>query len=304
VTEYSYPFGSSKINTEDEFSRMMMWAAPDGVCGSSNDTALKVTANGTSTVVVEPGEAFVRGQKYLLDAPKPLTVPPNATGAPRRDYVLLRNDPSNDKITAEYKTGGTDLPVLTRSWSGVWEVPLGAGTVASGTSAIQADAMADARWFTGWPAAPSVPASRPTPYKDRLLVEGNKFLIGNGEAWVPFDPIEDTGWVDLSMNGAQGSAWTPNTVCRVRKINRVVHLRFSIRRWATNGLGTDDPDGSVPINLGPDFRPAFTMFGSGFHSRSPVAVQVENTGAVRIYPLTADIPASRTVAGEAHYPVG
>lgn len=298
MTEFSYPYGSSKINTEDDFSRMMMWAAPDGVCASWGSPALRPTANGSGTVTVPPGEAFVRGQKYLNDANKLLAVPPNNTGATRLDYVVLRNDPANDRITAEYKPGGTSLPPLVQSWTDVWEIPIGAGKVKAGAAGVQPEDMVDARWFTGWPVAPSLPGYRPTPWRDRMICENGVILTGTGTGWKVYDPFADTGWVNLTPNGSNADAWEPSGVSRIRTRDKRVELRLSVKRWATNGLGVADDDGSCVFNLAAQYRPSLEVMGFGYGKvarQSPLAVNVETGGDVRVRSLVNDLPASRTV---------
>ncbi|WP_242890814.1 hypothetical protein [Actinomadura litoris] len=298
MTEFSYPYGSTKIATEDEFSRMMRWAAPDGVCGSWSGPELRPTANGSGTVTVPPGEAFVRGQKYLNDGDKQLTVPPNSTGATRLDYVVLRNSPAEDRITAEYKPGGTSLPPLVQSWNGVWEIPIGAGKVKPGAAGVQPEDMVDARLFTGWPVAPSLPASRPAPYRDRMICENGVILIGTGTDWRVHDPFADTGWVNLVPNGSNADAWSPSGVSRIRCRDRRAELRLSVRRWASSGLGTADDDGSCVFNLAPQYRPPVEVLGFGYAQvarQTVIAVNVESGGDVRLRALVADLPASRTV---------
>lgn len=294
MTEYSYPFGSSKISTEDEFSRMMRWAAPDGVCGSPADNALRPVANGTGMITVPPGEAFVRGQKYLLDAEKQIPIPTNSTGGLRRDYIVLRNDPSNDRITAEYKQGGASLPTLTQDWNSVWEVPLGVGAVEAGTSIMQPAAMQDARWFVGWPLAPSVPGSRPAPHQGRALVENGSILLGNGTAWTTV--IGDTGWIDLTIDW--DTVWQTAGLLRARLRNGWVDVDIEVTR-IKDALGVTDPDGSRICTLPAELRTSsFRYFscqfaGAGSAGGISARLQLKPDGSIWCGGASTSVPPGR-----------
>lgn len=290
MTEHSYPYGSSKILTEDDFSRMMRWAAADGVCGSSSDSALKPVADGSGAVVVPPGEAIVRGQKYLNDANKPLTIPNNATGATRWDLIVLRNDPSNDRITAEYKAGASTFPALVQDWNSVWEIPLGAGPVVSGTNTMLAEAMVDARWFTGWPVAPA-PAARdwwPTPYKDRLLVQNGGLWVGTGAAWVQFDPWGDTGWIGLEPDWK--TYWQQTDTCATRRHGGKVYLNVQVKR--IGGLSRTDQDGSRLVTLPIGMRPThhWEYFTATFSGGITIQIQIRGDGQVWALNPAANVP--------------
>ncbi|WP_141575831.1 hypothetical protein [Actinomadura sp. WMMA1423] len=291
MTERSYPFGSSKINTEDEFSRMMMWAAPDGVCGTPADTALRPVANGSGVVIVPPGEAFVRGQKYLLDEAKQLPIPNNTTGALRRDWIVLRNDPSNDRITAEYKLGGATLPPLTRDWSSVWEVPLGYGAVEAGTSVMQPSAMTDARWFTGWTLAPSVPASRPDPSKGRALIEEGVLLLGDGASWKPAT-IEGEAPVALATKWPKVESSAVNQVTRS---GRHVEITLNVKRATDPYYGTDplgSPLGTIPAL----YRPGSTRwFAVHITPNNYARVQVRSDGGIWVDNPTSKVDVDRVL---------
>lgn len=184
MAEFSAPFDGSPIATQMQWSRMARRWGLDGVHAlDPSSTACKVTGSGTTTVTVAPGMAFVNGFFYHNDANKPLTVPVNAGGAARIDYVILRADQTTKKVSAEYKTGGTTAPTLTQDEADVWEIPLAQCTVAAGASVVTAANVIDRRWLTDRGVVPSIAGARPPAVKNQLLLEDGKLYVGDGAAW-------------------------------------------------------------------------------------------------------------------------
>lgn len=199
MAEFSAPFDTSPIATELQWSRMARRWGLDGVHAfDPASTTLKVTGYGTSTVLVAPGGAFVNGFYYYLDSNKTLTVPANAGGTARVDLVVLRADQAANKVSAEYKTGGTSAPTLTQNESGVWEIPLAQCTVAAGASVVAAANTLDRRYLTSRGVLPSIPGARPPAVKNQLLVEDNTLYLGDGASWQ---------W--LATQGVADSTYTP-----------------------------------------------------------------------------------------------
>lgn len=199
MAEFSAPFDGSPINTELQWSRQARRWGLDGVHTSDpTATNLKVTASGTSAVLVAPGAAFVNGFYYENSSNKTLNVPVNAGGSARIDLVVLRADMSANKTTAEYKTGGSSAPTLTQDEAGVWEIPLAQCTIAAGASVATAANTIDRRYLTGRGVLPAVPGSRPPAVKNQLLVDGGKLYVGDGASWV---------W--LATQGVDDSTYTP-----------------------------------------------------------------------------------------------
>jgi hypothetical protein len=269
----------------------------DALFGS---TDLLVTPVGGTSVNFNSGRAIVQGALYeLTDGPLNKTVSANGGSTNRADWAVLTYDSTHTPgVYARVLTG----TALTQAEDGVWDMPL-ASWLKTPAGAITS--FVDRRPFRPPDMRVCTSTTRPlSPNRGDVIYETDtgQLLVRTGTTWAAV--YEDTGWVALSMNSDDGDAWSLNNSARVRKINGVVHVRFSIQRWSTNGLGTADSDGSAPITLPTQFRPTQDEFGSAFHSRSPVMVRVETTGLVRLFPLTADIPASRTVQGSATYMTG
>ncbi|WP_428956234.1 hypothetical protein [Streptomyces sp. cg35] len=199
MAEFSAPFDGAPITTELQWSRMARRWGLDGVhTYDPNDSTLKVTASGANTVLVAPGGAFVNGFYYNNDANKTLSVPANAGGTARIDLVVLRADMAANKVTAEYKTGGTSAPTLTQVENGVWEIPIAQCAVAAGASVVAAANTIDRRVMTGRGVLPAVPGARPPALKNQLMVDSGKLYIGDGASWI---------W--LATQGVDDSTYTP-----------------------------------------------------------------------------------------------
>ncbi|MFD8771459.1 hypothetical protein [Streptomyces sp. NPDC059916] len=199
MAEFSGPFDGSAISTELDWSRMARRWGLDGVHAfQASDTTLKVVASGAATVIVPAGSAFVNGFYYNNDSNKTLSVPVNSGGAARVDLVVLRASMSANKVTAEYKTGGTTAPTLTQDEAGVWEIPLAQCTVAAGASVVIAANTIDQRYLTGRPVLPSIPGARRPSIKNQVLAEDGKLYLGDG-----------AGWRWIATQGIDDSTYTP-----------------------------------------------------------------------------------------------
>lgn len=186
MTQTSFPFGSSPISTEDQWSSYMRMFQVDGVFATSeNGTNLKVTASNASTVSVAAGEAVIQGTYYSNDAGLNVSVPTNSGGgSARNDLIVLRRDPSADATTVQYKTGGTSFPSLTQTLNGTWEIPLARVTVAAGASVVPPSGVADVRWFVGRPAVFGSSTYRRPPVRGQIHIDnGTDLYLGDGTNW-------------------------------------------------------------------------------------------------------------------------
>ncbi|MGI5515287.1 hypothetical protein [Streptomyces sp. CA-106131] len=186
MAESSYPFGSSSIATEDQWSAMFRMAQVDGVFAfSETGTDLKVTASNASTVSVAAGEAWVQGTYYKNDAALNVSVPTNSGGGSvRNDLIVLRRDPSTDSLTVKYKTGGASFPSLTQTVNGTWEIPLAKVSVAAGASVVPPSGVTDTRYFLGRPVVLAGAADmRPAVRGQLKVVNGQDIYMGDGSNW-------------------------------------------------------------------------------------------------------------------------
>lgn len=259
--------------------------------------------SGARTVSVAIGSAFIRGF-YKPNSGTLATGVPGASAQNRVDRLVCRLNRSAT-LAADFikfvilqgTSGSTTPPALTQvlTTTGIWEQPICRWTSASnGTlSGLVDERHSPWGWFTsGARTAGLVP-----PYPARVAVELDTGRVWRGDnaAWHLL--TEDTGWVSLPLNGPNASAWSLNTICRTRRVNGVVQVRIAVKRWDSSPLPISDTDGSVPIILPTGFAPTVTEYGSGIQGRSPVMVQAEPGGNLRIIPMTQDIPAGRTVVG-------
>lgn len=258
MAESSYPFASSSIATEDQWSSMFRMAQVDGVFATDpSATDLLVTGSNASTVALAPGEAWVQGTYYANSASLNVAVPTNSGGGTaRKDLVVLRRDPSTDVVTVKYKTGSTSVPTLTQTHNGTWEIPLAQVTVAAGASVVPPAGVADQRWFTGRPTALSNPTARRPPVKGQLIVEGKTVLLGSGTG---FDTLavagQDTGWKPVAL--ASGYA-TQSATCEYRIKDGLGYLRGNFRKTSGNlPMDAITKFATLPIEA----RPAASRFG-------------------------------------------
>jgi hypothetical protein len=136
--------------TESQMAEVLRRIIRDGLCYASGGGAgleLQVTAPGGMFVRVASGEAFIQGFWYKNDANINLTVPANATGSTRLDYVVLHVDPSANTINVQYKTGTVSLPTLTQIDGGVWEYAIASVSVANGAGSISGGNITDVRKY-------------------------------------------------------------------------------------------------------------------------------------------------------------
>lgn len=202
MAQSSFPFGSSQIATEDQWSQMFRMIAVDGVFATAPfGTDLKVTGSNTSTIAVDLGEAWVQGTYYKNDAPLNVPVPTNAGSATaRKDLVVLRRDPAVDSVTVQYKTGSIDTPPLLQVLNGVWEIPLARVTVDPGASVVSPAGVVDQRWFIGRPVVFGNSQARRAPVQGQLLVEDKTVYLGNGIGWDKLATAgQDTGWKKIKL---------------------------------------------------------------------------------------------------------
>ncbi|MFI2757840.1 hypothetical protein ACH5A3_03020 [Streptomyces echinatus] len=258
MTQSSFPFGSSQIATEDQWSSMFRMAQVDGVRATDpTGTNLRVSGSNASTIAVAAGEAWIQGTYYSNSASLNVSVPTNSGGGTaRHDLVVLRRDPSADSITVQYKTGGTAFPTLTQTLNGTWEIPLAQVTVAAGASVVAPAGVVDQRWFLGRPVVLSNSGARPPAIKGQLIAEGKDVLLGNG---VSFDLLatagQDTDWKNIPLaSGYATQAATP----KYRVKDGIVFFRGNFKK--SSG---DLPKGVVTqfATLPAEARPSTTRYG-------------------------------------------
>ncbi|MFJ9037999.1 hypothetical protein ACIRF8_15570 [Streptomyces sp. NPDC102406] len=254
MAEFSAPFDGSPISTELQWSRQARRWGLDGVHAlDPAATTLKVTASGSNTVLISVGGAFVNGFYYYSDTSKPLTVPANPGGGARVDLVVLRADVAANKVSAEYKTGGTSAPTLTQDESGVWEIPLAQCTVAAGASVVTAANTVDRRYMTSRGVLPSIPGARPPALKNQLMVENGKLYLGDGAAWrwMATQGIDDSTYTPVWSSGPVPLNWGSGSVNigRYQAVGQRADLTIQLSPTGNPPAWTDPLQVTLPPGL-------------------------------------------------------
>ncbi|MUN41397.1 hypothetical protein [Actinomadura litoris] len=289
AVETAKPFDGSAISSSLEF-RKRNRPVPDYVDAAWGSTSLQVSAVGGTSINIANGRGVFQGALYeLTGGPLNLTVAANGGGSNRTDYAVATFDSAHTPGVYSRVLAGT---AITQNDTGTWDVPLATWQKTPAGAIVN---LIDLRPFRGSPVVPCTSAVRPANPTMGMIayeVDTDRHIKFTGSIWVAL--LEDTGWVYLTLNGADGHAWTLNNNLRVRRVTGgIVHMRGSIRRDA-GSLPTSD-DGSAVSILPVGFRPTQTETIFGYHSRSPVVVKLDPSGEVRVIAITADIPATRTI---------
>lgn len=154
-TEY-FPFatGAGSNVTEAQWRELVGILFPTSVVAASTSglNALAVSqraAGANMSVDVATGWAFVKGELGVLSALQNVAIAANASGNPRIDRVIVRNDFILKKILLDVLTGtpaGSPVaPALTQNTTTMWEISLAAVAVASGAASIVTANLTDER---------------------------------------------------------------------------------------------------------------------------------------------------------------
>jgi hypothetical protein len=258
MAESSFPFGSSQIATEDQWSSMFRMAQVDGVYALSEaDTNLRVTASNASTLAVSAGEAWIQGTYFASDATLNVSVPTNSGGtSARKDLVVLRRDPANDVVSIQYRTGGTSFPTLMQALNGIWEIPLANVTVAAGASVVPPSGVVDTRWFVGRPVILGNTADTRPPVRGQIrIVNGVDLYVGDGSAWNFFGsaeqqpahtytPVWDAGGVTINWGSG-----TTNIGRYKRLAGNVYWIKIHLAPGGNPPAFTDPIRVTLPFNI-------------------------------------------------------
>ncbi|MFJ8508639.1 hypothetical protein [Streptomyces avermitilis] len=266
MTFTSYPFSSSPLSTEAQYALTASRWGNDGVhTDDLSSTALKVTANGTSSVSIAAGSGFVNGATVENDGAYSLSVVSNSGGASaRKDLVVLRYDASADSITPVYKTGGSTAPTLTNSPdTGVVEIPLAEVTVAAGASVVASGAVVDRRWGVGRPVSYGTATSRPPSRKGQLRVEGNDILLGDGTTWPYVGTAGDPAWSTYNPVWTAGADTinfgSGTTKGRYKVMGKTCFLEIQVIPSTNPGADTDSLNVTLPVAAKGVVRDLFTV---------------------------------------------
>jgi hypothetical protein len=112
---------------------------------------LTPSAPGGMFVSVADGEAMVEGFHYKNTATVTLAIANNSSGSTRIDTIVLRLNRTGNVLAVAILQGtpSAGAPALTQSATGIWELPIGNVTVASGTLSITPMLIYDRRVYSG-----------------------------------------------------------------------------------------------------------------------------------------------------------
>lgn len=150
MAESSFPFevsaGAAGDVNEDGWTQMVRLFSATGVVGDPGSTALQPFGDSSGMVVsVRAGRAMVRGEFYLNDATKTISIPANSSGSTRLDRIVLEVNPTANTVTAIRSAGSTSLPSLTQTDVGTYQMPLAKVTVPNGAVTITSGNVVDDR---------------------------------------------------------------------------------------------------------------------------------------------------------------
>lgn len=154
TTYFPYATGAGSNVTEDQWRQIIGLLFPTSVVAASTSglNALAVSqraAGANMSVDVATGWSFVKGELGIMSAAQNLAIAANASGNPRIDRIVVRNDFLNKRMDLDVLTGtpaGSPVaPALTQNTTTMWEISLAQIAVASGAVSIVTANITDER---------------------------------------------------------------------------------------------------------------------------------------------------------------
>jgi len=285
MAEISYPFaaasegGGTELVSQLDWQRMAHLWGPDridfqlaGAGRTGSDLPFYTTVSGTS-VVVNPGSAWVGGFYYILDEPLSLSVAANTGSTPRRDLVVIRADMAAGSVNLAILQGQPATvprePSPRQILGGVWEMPIYMIEVGPNNGGLN---LGDRRRFAG-PGTTYVPWNR----------SDISSLMPIGNFTIDLDN-NNSGGIEEGFRGLEGDmytrtlgkrrSWTPdvfNVSNKPPAANRTglwrriapgtISFSLEIRNTSTTAATTSAVVGvSLPQNSSQTMRTVFTGF--------------------------------------------
>jgi hypothetical protein len=267
VAQSSFPFpGSDVVSVAQQ--RTYHQFVGDGVTDDTTGLSLLPRGDGTTTVVLPPGAATVRGTKYVNDSDLSLDVAATsgqpAAGQSRIDLAILRWTATG--IVAAIKPGTPSVsparPALTRNDT-TWEVQLGRWTYDGG--GISAPAVVDERSHLGW----DLWLAEGAPLPDSAPV-GSFARYASGSVWVRRISGASVGWFRYAHQHY-----------RMDKPTNGVNPRVEVGLGAMPASGgyTGATNGVAVPNDGVYTAALTVNFGSGLAGRSWLQIMLDNASS-------------------------
>lgn len=285
---------NGRVVTERQYEMLAARFSDNGLYWEPGDP-LPVYADGTGLhVKIRPGVlGSLRGYGWTSgDTGDTLPVAPNATGATRRDRVVLRLDRSDWSLSAVVKTGGTAPPPLTRQTgdTGLFESHMGVVSVPNGAVTITSDLVSGVPTAVGSRVRPQKSSERdPVPAAGGIAFEYDtgQWVGWTGLAWKQIG-LEETGDVAVPL----GPKWRgdgPNLVnMSGRTVNVDLHALFG--QALNEIISKPNVAGLLVGTLPAAFRPsrlkyALVSMGSGRTLR----LQVATDGLITAWQASDDL---------------
>lgn len=220
------PAHNARAITDTEYEKIAARFSGDGVYGAPADTAVVAAGVGLSVDLRAGVYASVRGHAWTSGtAVVNLPVPANTSGSTRIDRVVLRLDRSTWTVRAVVKPGtpGSGAPTLTQDVgdTGVYEVPIGIVTTASGATSVT---VARSEQYVGVRIRPCTSTTRnPNPVPGEMCFETDtrRVRVWTGTSWIGV--FDDSGQVTVNSTA---SGWRNSADNILQKHNGTVHLRM------------------------------------------------------------------------------
>lgn len=245
MTMTSWPY-VAQDTTDIEYGRLFReMAASDGMAGSHGDGTLQVSANGSGREVrLAAGSAILRGYMFYNTATEIIPVAAPSAGV-RVDLVVLELNLSSPTVATRIlpkvlsgTSGSTNPPGVTRTVTGIYQIPLATVRVDPGVSLITADKVSDAREWMDQKYGVWTTARRP--------VGPRKYKLGFNETTGGWEYHNGSSWVAL-MSVDLGSSNVSGTLPLTR--GGTGATTAAAARTAL-GLGTVATDNTVPVSRG------------------------------------------------------
>jgi hypothetical protein len=235
MAQQSFPFENIDV-TESQFSQWARNFQETGIKGNPLGTELSVSAEGsTLSILIEAGQAFIRGHYYLNTAQ--VELPVTSAGLNTRiDLVVLELDPAENTIElklieGEAVSSDPEAPELVQTDVGVYQLHLATLVIPNSTLAVTDEMLTDWRTYLSERVGVWTTATRPAdpvPFQTfgfNFTDLGHEFW--DGEAWVTFaNPITTEG--DLIAGGEDGRP----TRIAIGLENEILKSDGTTLRWA------------------------------------------------------------------------
>lgn len=207
MTMTSWPY-VAQDTTDIEYGRLFReMAASDGMVGSFGDNVLRITGDSSGRQVkMATGSAILRG--YMFHSTNIETIPIAAASASARvDLVVLELNLSAPTVTERIlpkviqgSSGSTTPPSITRTETGVYQIPLATVMVPAGATVITASNVTDARDWMDQKYGVWTTSRRP--------VSPRKYRLGFNETLGVWEYHNGNGWVSMATMNLSSSAVT------------------------------------------------------------------------------------------------